>query len=457
MAVDLFLSHISEERKLAKQLKTSLEAMFSRDVNVFMSSDADSILTGKNWLASVQEALKRAKAVIVLCSRASVQRSWVQFELGGAWMLQRTIIPVCHSGLKLRDMPLPLALLEGAEITDEGLRRLYDAVAHQVGTQREPDPAMLQTHLSALQAAEGIAGSPSLQFERFIDVVLPSPGRLDVDRIPDDTPIESNEESFKLFGLAGNRTRTWKEIEKAAQKTKDQRWLKELQACIGQASRDEDFRAVQAIYHNAYGSYQPQLSKKEFMPGGVCRFHVHLVETVVAPLTEVQNEFGLIATLLRLGLRFRYEVIRKFHRALTTAGRARDSGKSQADEIRGQLRNAISVIENDALSRGAENIDRSAVAELFVRDEDEDIILKTQDDWDEVRARLFCDDPAPGIDEMRDIVVKMRDINFQFMTIGTRRFHEMVLDQWRPQAPAVEQALPARSAVPSATEACVTS
>jgi cell pole-organizing protein PopZ len=163
---------------------------------------------------------------------------------------------------------------------------------------------------------------------------------------------------------------------------------------------------------------------------------VHLVETVVAPLTEVQNEFGLIATLLRLGLRFRYEVIQKYHRALSAALRAKSGNSQAAAELRGHIRNAISVIENDALSRGAENIDRAAVAELFDRDEDQDAIAQVQDDWEQSRLALFTDDPAPGLEAMRDIISAMRDLNYRFMSLSTRRFNEMVSERWRPAGPA---------------------
>jgi len=434
MATQLFLSHISEERGVAIKLQAMLEQVFSGDVKVFTSSDVVSIRAGKNWLTSVQDALKQSSAVVVLCSHVAVQRSWVQFELGGAWMLERPIIPVCHSGLKPRDLPLPLSLLEGADISAEGLQRLYDAVAHELKTSRKADPALMAHHLDVLRQEESRATfSPPLQFERFFDIVVPAPGRLASDEIPEATVVESNDESWKLFGFISG-PRTWREIKKAAQKTKDQRWLKELQACVHLASQDEAFRPVQAIYHNPSGSFQPQLAKKEFMPDGTCRFHVHLVETVVAPLTEVQNEFGLLATLLRLGLRFRYEVIQKYSRALMTAAKARDS-ETLAHELRAQLRNAIEVIENDALSRGAENIDRTAVAELFNRDDDQQVMAQVQDDWDSMRARLFHNDPAPGAALMRDIVGSMREINFKFMNLGTRRFHEMVAERWRSLGP----------------------
>ena len=36
---------------------------------------------GKDWLKAVEDALAKSKAVLVLCSKASVHRPWVQFEV----------------------------------------------------------------------------------------------------------------------------------------------------------------------------------------------------------------------------------------------------------------------------------------------------------------------------------------------------------------------------------------
>ena len=106
-----------------------------------------------------------------------------------------------------------------------------------------------------------------------------------------------------------------------------------------------------------------------------------------------------------------------------------------------QLRDAIEVIENDALSRGAEKMDRDAVMALFEREDDHDTMAEVQDSWDEARASLFRDDPPVSMPEVIDALRRMRRLNFRFMKIGTRRFHAMVGTRWdgadiAPQAQA---------------------
>jgi hypothetical protein len=289
------------------------------------------------------------------------------------------------------------------------------------------------------------------QFERYIDIVIPAPGRLDEPAIPMATKVESNDVSLELFGLVGSAGRTWADIVKAAARTPDKRWLGELQHCVQKASHNEVFRPVQAVYHGEEASYQPQLAKKECLPDGSARFHVHFVETVIAPLMEIQNDFGLLATLGRLGLRFRYEVIERYPKLVRAAGIECPDPQAAAKYVLLKLRAAIEVIENDALSRGAENIDPVAVAELFESHEDQEEMAQIQKIWGTNRAALFKDDPQPTAQEVDAIMGPMRDVNFRFMRIATRRYHEMICARWAPKP--LRGARPVQPAAPAAAAA----
>jgi hypothetical protein len=428
----LFVSHISEEGEIAALLKETMEEDFLHLVEFFTSTDIGSISAGEDWMSAVERAMNEAAAVIVLCSKASVQRPWVQFELGAAWMKGVPIIPVCHSGMEPDDLEMPLSRLQAVELgTEHGLQRLYEGVAKVLQLSQAPQLKDLPECLRRIAELESRFRQPPVQqFERYIDIVIPPSEQLDSETIPDTMKIEADDVSMELFGLIGDAGRTWLDICNAARKKADTRWLGQLQQCVYLASRNEVFRPVQAIYHTDRGSYQPQLAKKEVLADGTARFHVHFVETVAAPLTEVQNDFGLLATMLRLGLRFRYEVLERFQK-LARAARMDPRNRQTADgEILRQLRSAIEIIETDALSRGAQNIDREAVAALFEHQEDQDEMTEIQDVWDETRSLLFKDDPSPTAQEVNDIVTRMRDVNFRFMRLATRRYHEMVCARW---------------------------
>jgi len=426
----IFISHISGEADMAALLRQLVDEDFPGRVEFFTSTDVGSINTGADWLKAITKAIDRARAVIVLCSRDSVHKPWVQFELGAAWIKGVPIIPVCHSGLKVDALQEPLSRLQGLELgTELGLERLFQGVSSALGGATIA-PSNPQDKLARIANLEGrFKRELSRQFELYMDIVIPAPGRLAGPVIPDEARIESDADSLELFGLASDANWTWKDIVEAAQKTVDRRWLVQLQQSVFAASNNKLFKPVQAIYHAERASYQPQLARRESLQGGACRFHIHFVETTVAPLFEVQNEFGLLATLLRLGLRFRYEVIERAQRLSDPDRIDPKTGRTAHAELLAQLRGAIEIIENDALSRGAENISPGAVSALF-NASDAQAMAEVQQAWDESRALLFRNDVPLSVAETNEAIARMRWLNSRFMVLGTRRFHEMVKARW---------------------------
>jgi hypothetical protein len=126
----IFISHISEEAELATLLKRHLIKDFLGLFNVFVSSDTVSISAGSKWLDSIESALQDAKTELVLCSKISIKRPWINFEAGAGWMRNIPIVPICHSGLRLRDLGAPLSFLQGIEAAKEsGIEQIYKLLA----------------------------------------------------------------------------------------------------------------------------------------------------------------------------------------------------------------------------------------------------------------------------------------------------------------------------------------
>jgi hypothetical protein len=126
----VFVSHVSEEAEIAKLLKRTLQYDFLDLIEVFVSSDTESIAVGEEWLTSIKRALGDSALLIIMCSPTSIDRPWINFEAGAAWMRGTPLVPLCHSGLTLRDLRMPLSLRQGAELDKpDGLRRLYRLIA----------------------------------------------------------------------------------------------------------------------------------------------------------------------------------------------------------------------------------------------------------------------------------------------------------------------------------------
>ena len=132
-----FISHISEDKETAGRIKDALTRDFLGLIDIFLSSDTQSIAAGEAWLASIEQALRESAVLMVLCSPESVRRPWINFEAGAAWMRSIPLIPICHAGLQPRDLPMPLSLRQGIAINDrEGLQRLYGRIADVLSCHR---------------------------------------------------------------------------------------------------------------------------------------------------------------------------------------------------------------------------------------------------------------------------------------------------------------------------------
>ncbi len=72
--------------------------------------------------------------MLIFCSPVSVSRPWINFEAGAGWARKIEIVPLCHSGLRPVDLPLPLNLLQGIEANDPlKLVEMFKLVAGKVG------------------------------------------------------------------------------------------------------------------------------------------------------------------------------------------------------------------------------------------------------------------------------------------------------------------------------------
>ncbi|MGH8560280.1 MAG: toll/interleukin-1 receptor domain-containing protein [Methylococcales bacterium] len=86
---NVFFSYALGDELAARELRANLHNM---EVAGWM--DESDIAAGDAISKNIRESLQRASAVIVLVSERSLNSPWVQFELGAAEGMGKTIIPV---------------------------------------------------------------------------------------------------------------------------------------------------------------------------------------------------------------------------------------------------------------------------------------------------------------------------------------------------------------------------
>lgn len=121
---DVFISYAhsdsSQVARLVKALKT---------IGVVGWQDKADMSGGEAVSSTLRNALKRANAVLVLLSPASLRSEWVQFEVGAAEALDKKIIPVLLSGDGLEEN-LPDILKD--RIWIDARHRPYEDVAREL-------------------------------------------------------------------------------------------------------------------------------------------------------------------------------------------------------------------------------------------------------------------------------------------------------------------------------------
>lgn len=121
----IFISHSSVDKDLILQIKSLISACTSGTVDLFQSSDGESIPFGNNWIHQVEENLKKSQIMLVFVSPRSAMSSWIYFEAGFAYSKGIKVIPIGIDGVDIGSLKPPLNLLQGFNISSaEGLNNI---------------------------------------------------------------------------------------------------------------------------------------------------------------------------------------------------------------------------------------------------------------------------------------------------------------------------------------------
>jgi TIR domain len=115
----IFFSHSSRDKASLVRLKDLFCLKTGGSINVFLSSDGQSIPLGRNWVHRVQEAMEQAAIMVAFITPNAIRSSWIYFESGFAYAKGIRVVPVGFLGADLSLLPPPLSLLQGFNITSE--------------------------------------------------------------------------------------------------------------------------------------------------------------------------------------------------------------------------------------------------------------------------------------------------------------------------------------------------
>jgi TIR domain-containing protein len=102
----VFISFVHEDEIVASAVKHVLEMQFDSVLNrgdVFLSSD---LPYGENWMDRIKKELKDCRVLVSLLSKRSVERPWIHFEAGVAWVEGKLLVAY-YGNLNIADIPRP--------------------------------------------------------------------------------------------------------------------------------------------------------------------------------------------------------------------------------------------------------------------------------------------------------------------------------------------------------------
>ena len=138
----IFMSHSVNEKEIAILLQEGITDLFLKTVDVFVSSDNDSLIGGEKWLDKIITELKDSDIVLVLASKNSIKKPWINFEAGGGYFLDRLVIPLCYNGMNKSDLPEPLSSLHARDMENfEDFKNIFNDISKhlEIGIPKEKD------------------------------------------------------------------------------------------------------------------------------------------------------------------------------------------------------------------------------------------------------------------------------------------------------------------------------
>jgi hypothetical protein len=134
----LFISHATSDAEFANLIKQEIERVFANGLDVFCTSSPGAISAGSDWLMEIEHNLSVAQAIIAIVTPTSIERSWLWFEIGAAWLKGRSgecrIYPICTPEVNHSKLPAPLDRLQALSIgKPQDIKALFTALIEQFG------------------------------------------------------------------------------------------------------------------------------------------------------------------------------------------------------------------------------------------------------------------------------------------------------------------------------------
>ena len=135
----IFISHRHSDQYIASLLVDFLlTALELKESEIRCTSVPGHTLPfGTSISERIKKDLNTATALIALITTDSLQSTWVLFELGSSWAMEKLLIPVLGPGVKYDDLPGPLKNYPVVQIQEENASFILREAINQIALNLE--------------------------------------------------------------------------------------------------------------------------------------------------------------------------------------------------------------------------------------------------------------------------------------------------------------------------------
>lgn len=126
----VFFSHSSKDMNMILPIKEKVCHATGNCIEIFMSSDGESIPFGRNWVHKIEDGLNSAAIMFVFVTPNSVNTAWIYFEAGYAYSKGIKVIPV-GIGVSIGQLKAPLSLLQGFDVLSKDSLNNFISILNQ--------------------------------------------------------------------------------------------------------------------------------------------------------------------------------------------------------------------------------------------------------------------------------------------------------------------------------------
>ena len=307
----LFISHRSEYGRLARTLKQAIETASHGQIDVFISED---IPRGNEWRPSIEKHLRDGQSLFLIYGAPYEDWSWCFYEAGYFAAVNpppsdRRIYCLIRPDVTA---PSPLSHLQMVTNKEQLIRELNDIFQRN---SIEFDAVQLRGLIGKLE--QGLFGEIR-QFDGYPRInFVASDAEFAGGEIPATAKFTGDDNVLgDLFTIQASSVPLGK-IHRLAQSDAGKqnfiyKWLEET-AQIILAARENQFMAPQTVLIGRGGRrYRTLLHCARIQGDGTYCCEFLAIEEVGGPLTGLPNQQLSLLTGIRMGYRFRSEVIQKF-------------------------------------------------------------------------------------------------------------------------------------------------